>query len=90
MAEACFDFKETDVCHQGLVDRHGDRHGSAYHGGGAERRMRWPDLPGADRTQPHGAESPYLFRASLTATATATVAPTMGLLPMPRKPIIST
>ena len=32
---------------------------------------------------------PYL-RLSATATATATVAPTMGLLPMPRKPIIST
>ena len=32
----------------------------------------------------------YFFRASSTATATATVAPTMGLLPMPRKPIIST
>ena len=30
------------------------------------------------------------FIASSTATATATVAPTMGLLPMPRKPIIST
>ena len=30
------------------------------------------------------------FRLSATATATATVAPTMGLLPMPRKPIIST
>ena len=32
----------------------------------------------------------YFFRASSTATATETVAPTMGLLPMPRKPIIST
>ena len=30
------------------------------------------------------------FRLSATATATATVAPTIGLLPMPRKPIIST
>ena len=30
------------------------------------------------------------FIASFTATAQATVAPTMGLLPMPRKPIIST
>ncbi len=30
------------------------------------------------------------FRLFCTATATATVAPTMGLLPMPRKPIIST
>ncbi len=33
---------------------------------------------------------PSYFRLSATATATATVAPTMGLLPMPRKPIIST
>ena len=33
---------------------------------------------------------PYFFRLSSTATATETVAPTMGLLPMPRKPIIST
>ena len=32
----------------------------------------------------------FYFMASSTATATATVAPTMGLLPMPRKPIIST
>ena len=30
------------------------------------------------------------FIACSTATATATVAPTIGLLPMPRKPIIST
>ena len=33
---------------------------------------------------------PSYFRLSATATATETVAPTMGLLPMPRKPIIST
>lgn len=32
----------------------------------------------------------YFFIASSIATATATVAPTIGLLPMPRKPIIST
>ena len=32
----------------------------------------------------------YAFMDCSTATATATVAPTMGLLPMPRKPIIST
>ena len=32
----------------------------------------------------------FYFLLSATATATATVAPTMGLLPMPRKPIIST
>ena len=33
---------------------------------------------------------PDYFSASSTATATETVAPTMGLLPAPRKPIIST
>ena len=32
----------------------------------------------------------YFFIASSIATATATVAPTIGLLPIPRKPIIST
>ena len=32
----------------------------------------------------------YLFIPSCTATATATVAPTIGLLPMPMSPIIST
>ncbi len=33
---------------------------------------------------------PYLVRASSTATAHATVQPTMGLLPMPMRPIMST
>ena len=33
---------------------------------------------------------PFYFSASSTATATDTVIPTMGLLPAPRKPIIST
>ncbi len=32
----------------------------------------------------------YLVKASSTATATATVAPTIGLLPIPIRPIIST
>lgn len=32
----------------------------------------------------------YLLRASATLTAQATVQPTIGLLPMPRNPIIST
>ena len=32
----------------------------------------------------------YYFKASETATATATVAPTIGLLPIPINPIIST
>ena len=32
----------------------------------------------------------FLFRARSIATAIATEAPTIGLLPMPRKPIIST
>ena len=35
-------------------------------------------------------EKNYFFRDSSTATATETVMPTMGLLPAPRKPIIST
>ena len=35
-------------------------------------------------------ELPSYFRLSSTATATLTVIPTMGLLPAPRKPIIST
>ena len=34
--------------------------------------------------------SNYLLRASATFTAQATVQPTIGLLPIPRKPIIST
>ena len=34
--------------------------------------------------------SDYLFRAKDTFTAQATVQPTIGLLPIPRKPIIST
>ena len=34
--------------------------------------------------------SDYLFRAKATFTAQATVQPTIGLLPIPRKPIIST
>ena len=32
----------------------------------------------------------YAFSAAFTATAQATVAPTMGLLPMPMRPIMST
>ena len=32
----------------------------------------------------------YLLNAVATSTATATVAPTIGLFPIPRKPIIST
>ena len=35
-------------------------------------------------------ECAYLLAASSTATATATVAPTIGLLPIPIRPIIST
>ncbi len=42
------------------------------------------DISAADKVQPD------YFMACSTATATATVAPTIGLLPMPRKPIIST
>ena len=32
----------------------------------------------------------YLFKAVATSTAQATVQPTIGLLPIPRNPIIST
>ena len=32
----------------------------------------------------------YLFKAVATSTAQATVQPTIGLLPIPKKPIIST
>ena len=32
----------------------------------------------------------YFARAEATSTATATVQPTIGLLPIPRNPIIST
>ena len=35
-------------------------------------------------------DSNYLFMASCTETATATVMPTIGLLPAPMRPIIST
>ena len=35
-------------------------------------------------------EKPYFLAASSTATAQATVIPTMGLLPAPIRPIIST
>ena len=38
----------------------------------------------------HPVDCCYAFIASSTATATATDAPTIGLLPMPIKPIIST
>ena len=36
------------------------------------------------------AKNYFLFRAMSIATAIATEAPTIGLLPIPRKPIIST
>ena len=45
-----------------------------------------PLLPDGTGEKP---ETDY-FCASSTATATATVAPTMGLLPIPMRPIIST
>ncbi len=49
-----------------------------------------PALCGACPVRADGRERGYFFIASSTATATATVAPTMGLLPMPIRPIIST
>ena len=48
-------------------------------------KLRRPNLSGSKTLK-----KPSYFWLSATATATATVAPTMGLLPMPRKPIIST
>ena len=53
-----------------------------------------PSHPG-NSSKPDCARRPagrihYLLNAVATSTATATVAPTIGLLPMPRKPIIST
>jgi hypothetical protein len=45
---------------------------------------------GAARPWKTGLDSNYAFMACSTATATATDAPTIGLLPMPIKPIIST
>ena len=47
------------------------------------------NLPIAEEVPEKREEKSY-FCASSTATATATVAPTMGLLPMPIRPIIST
>lgn len=40
--------------------------------------------------QQANSNSCYLLKAVATSTATATVQPTIGLLPIPRKPIIST
>ena len=44
----------------------------------------------AERHIGRSLQNPYYFIASSTATATATVAPTIGLLPIPIRPIIST
>ena len=58
-----------------------------YKGGvGGRKRKAPPRTGGAFR----GSREPYLFAASSMATATATVMPTMGLLPAPMRPIIST
>lgn len=53
-------------------------------GGGVEFRLRRPHY------LLYCLAINYLFIAFSTATATATVAPTIGLLPMPIRPIIST
>ena len=78
-----------------LFDSNRDGDGSADHGREMlEQHFGWDpgEPPVAVRNHTHGSreETNYFFSASSTATATATVAPTMGLLPMPRKPIIST
>ena len=48
----------------------------------APQLMRRPPFPASKKD--------YFLKLSSTATATATVAPTIGLLPMPIRPIIST
>ena len=49
-----------------------------------------PDRDGRGSPQALSNGTQAFFMASSTATATATVAPTIGLLPMPMRPIIST
>ena len=90
----CFN-QESVLLLERLFDCDCHRNGSADHG----REMLGQHF-GRDRSEPpvavrhitHGSgeETNYFLSASSTATATATEAPTMGLLPMPRKPIIST
>jgi len=90
----CFN-QESVLLLERLFDSNRDGDGSTDHG----REMLGQHF-GRDRSEPpvavrhitHGSgeETNYFLSASSTATATATVAPTMGLLPMPRKPIIST
>ena len=49
-----------------------------------------PQLAGATGFYYLDEVNDYLFKAWATSTAQATVQPTIGLLPIPRKPIIST
>ena len=60
---------------------------AARKGGGEEKKRGTFGLPKVPRGCGKGG---YFLLASSMATATATVAPTMGLLPMPMRPIIST
>ena len=59
-------------------------------------KKRWPQdhlnyhFPDRNHREEYSFDRTYLLNAVATSTATATVAPTIGLLPMPRKPIIST
>ena len=53
-------------------------------------QTRMPLLIVSSPLMKQGREESYLFIARATLTAHATVQPTIGLLPMPRKPIIST
>ena len=60
-----------------------------------KRRSDGPPFPVFDLAFSAGAKAArekdlYFWKACSTATAMATEAPTMGLLPMPIRPIIST
>jgi len=79
---------------QGLLNSNSHRDSHADHGR-AMRSIADRDLATCRwqvATIPMGATevTNSYFRDSSTATATETVMPTMGLLPAPRKPIIST
>ena len=90
----CFN-QESVLLLECLFDSNRNSDGSTDHGRemlGQHFRRDRSEPPVAVRHITHGSgeETNYFLSASSTATATATVAPTMGLLPMPRKPIIST
>ncbi len=75
--------------------KRGERKGKGR-GKVGRHKKRWPldhlnyHFPDRNRREENSFDRNYLLSAVATSTATATVAPTIGLLPMPRKPIIST